>query len=444
MKKFVLWFTGPVYGIVEKHQANTIVYFLLLVMTICIILKPIASATNSEFPFLTTTLLIALLLMVYKFSKSSLLVGNLTTAVVYWAMFDLTFKSGGIYSLDLTGLFIIPLLALNVAGKKSGMAWAALCIIPILYHFYNAQNPIQSVYHREQTLNYETSYYLIINLVLLASPMALALLFFRLNSSLITELNNRNIELDNTNGTLANQTKQLTATKDELEESNKLLKKYAHATSHDLKQPIRTIASFTQLLKRELKSKNNNQEKITNYLNQIEEGSIRMNSQIVEILKFSNEPNIDTEKKIDLKQKINQVISDLAYQIGDQKIQITIADLPKIHGLESNIYKVFQNLISNSIKYRDVSRELIINIYGSEKEDFYTFCVKDNGIGIPKNKLKEVFEKGKQINTKNEGGGIGLDTVKLIIENKGGKIWVESEIGKGSNFCFSYPKGDLD
>jgi len=440
MKKFVLWFTGSIEGIVEKHQATSVVYFLLLVMISCIILKPIADSNNSQFPFLTTTILVAILLVVYKFTKSSLLVGNLTTAVIYAAIFNLIFKSGGLYSNDLSGLFIIPMLALNVAGKKSGIIWACLCLIPIFYHFYLALDPIQNALYREQTLAFQREYYLHINLTLLVLPMSLVLLFLRLNGSLLKELESKNKEFDYTNATLASQTEQLTNTKNKLQESNKLLKKYAHATSHDLKQPVRTIVSFTQLLKRELQNENNDKEKVSAYLNQIEEGSTRMNTQIVEILNFSNQPNIDIDTQIDLNEIIKQVITDLTHQIGDQKIQFTIAELPKVSGLNSNIYKIFQNLISNAIKYKDPSKDLVINIYGSENKELYTFSIKDNGVGIPTNKLDKIFDKGIQLDSNVEGGGIGLDTVKVFVEKKGGKLWVESELGKGSTFYFTCPK----
>lgn len=440
MNKLVHWFSGPIEGIVEKHQAKSIVYFLIFLLLVAIILKPFASILNSEFPFLIAIALIAFLLILYKFTKSNFIVGNLVTLVLYVSMFDLTFKSGGLYSIDLAGLVLVPVIALNTAGKKSGMFWLFLCTIPIIYHYYAALDPDVSNLHREKTLTYDNGYYFLLDLVLLLLPTSLIFLYVRLNGTLLDEIANRNTKLDLANETLENQTHQLTNTKNELEVSNTLLKKYAHATSHDLKQPLRTIASFSQLLNRELQNDKLNKKKISSYLNQIEEGSIRMNSQIEEMLSFSNRSTNKLNQEIDVKKTINEVIVDLAHQIGTNKVQITIGEMPKLYGLKSSIYKIFQNLISNSIKYKDPSRDLIVNIYASEKENIYTFCVKDNGKGIPANKVDAIFDKGIQLDSGTEGSGIGLDTVQQLVKNQGGKIWVESEFGKGSNFCFTYPK----
>jgi len=257
---------------------------------------------------------------------------------------------------------------------------------------------------------------------------------------LVNEVSKRNNELDEANEILANQTIQLTHTKTELENSNNLLKKYAHATSHDLRQPIRTIASFTQLLNRELDQDAPNREKINGYLNQINEGSSRMNTQVEEILSYSKKSQEDLNQEIDVKLTIDQVIADLAFQIKESNIQLRVSDLPIIQGVPSTIYKLFQNLISNSIKYKHPKRDLTIDIAAKEAPELWTFSVKDNGIGIPSDKIENIFKKGTQLNPQKEGAGIGLNTVKEFIENMGGKIWVQSELGKSSTFNFTYPK----
>lgn len=440
MKKLLQWFTGPIDEIVERHQARSIVIFLLSIIMISLILMPFSNSFGSEFPFPATIIVTTFLLFLFKITKSNLIIGNLSALLIYVAIFDLSFKSGGIYSLDISGLVLVPIIAINMAGWRSSMAWTFACIIPIIYHYNSSLDYENLQLYKEQILSFDMNYFLMLHLVLLLLPMLMVFLYIKLNVTLVNEVKNRNNDLDEANEILANQTIQLTQTKNALEDSNSLLKKYAHATSHDLKQPIRTIASFTQLLNRELEKEKPNKENLQGYLKQISEGSIRMNSQIEEILSYSKNSQNDLNQKTDVNKIIDEVIADLAFQIKESNLQLKTTDLPIINGVPSTIYKLFQNLISNAIKYKHPERDLTLDIAVKEESEAWTFTIKDNGIGIPSDKYEAIFKSGIQLDPKKEGAGIGLNTVKEFVEKIGGKIWVYSQEGFGSTFNFTYPK----
>jgi len=440
MNNFLLWLTGPVDDLINRSRARTIVIFLLMIGLLSLVLQPIGAKAGSEYPFGLTSIMCFVLLALYKLTSNTVLVGNLSVFLFFIAIFNLSFHSGGIFSLDMAGQILVPILALNVVGKKSGIIWTVVCILPILYHYYLSLDPEIMKMYRDQTLAYELQYYLTFQISLLILPMILVLLFYRLNKALVEEVRKSNNELDQANEILANRTTQLTSTKTQLEKSNNLLKKYAHATSHDLKQPIRTIASFTQLLNREIKNENPSQAKIQDYLKNINEGAGRMNMQVEEILEYSKKNLANLNQSLDVNVIVQEVISDLAVQFENHKVQLNLSKLPIIYGLRSTIYKIYQNLISNSIKYKHPTRELVLTLSVEQKEDFWIFCLSDNGIGICSEKIDHIFQKGFQVNSNHEGLGIGLCTVRDLVEDFGGRIWVQSEKGHGSSFYFTYPK----
>jgi len=121
MKKLVHWFTGPIEGIVERYQALSIVIFLATLIVVSIVLWPISVKFESEFPYLFVITFCGALLILYKLTKSNLLVGNLTALLIYLAIVNLTFQSGGVYSLDLSGVILIPIIAINMAREIDGI-----------------------------------------------------------------------------------------------------------------------------------------------------------------------------------------------------------------------------------------------------------------------------------------------------------------------------------
>jgi len=223
-----------------------------------------------------------------------------------------------------------------------------------------------------------------------------------------------------------------------LKEKNNQLQQFSFAASHDLKEPVRTICSFSSLI---LKSNNENlDDRGKEYLNFVIDASQRMWDLINGLSKYTEVGKEQTTTDTDIKKLIDHICLDLNAQIKEKQVNFVIDPLPTIRGLKLELRQLFQNLISNAIKYRNPDRALQINITFSESKSDWIFSVMDNGLGIsPENRYK-IFNMYDQIDENKDGVGIGLNTCKQIVDSYGGEIWVESELGKGSAFKFSLPK----
>ena len=233
---------------------------------------------------------------------------------------------------------------------------------------------------------------------------------------------------------------QLKETITELERSNEELQSFAYITSHDLQEPLRNIASFAQLLQGRYKGKLD--EDADEFLNFMVEGAIRMKNMIQGLLEYSRIDKTDTGfKETNMNLKVEKAIENLQSIINESSAEITHDNLPAVVANPNQMIRIFQNLISNAIKFRKPQYPPKIHISCKKKKDEYIFSVSDNGIGIEKQYIDRIFEVFKRLHTMDEyeGTGIGLAIVKRIIEHHGGKIWVESELGKGSTFYFTLP-----
>ncbi|MGV9199012.1 MAG: sensor histidine kinase [Promethearchaeia archaeon] len=233
---------------------------------------------------------------------------------------------------------------------------------------------------------------------------------------------------------------ELMKTIQDLERSNKDLENFAYVVSHDLKQPLTTIIGYINLLEEIQSGKINSDPKKA--IIQIKNGSKYMSEMIDDLLTYSRVGNSESEKeKIDLNEIIEEVKRNLHFIIEKNNAKIISENLPNISGNHTQIVQVFQNLIENGIKFRRES-DPIIKIKCEKKEDRWEFCISDNGIGVERENFKKIFRIFRRVpSDKNKitGTGIGLSVCKKIIESLGGRIWVESEYGKGSNFYFTIP-----
>ncbi len=241
---------------------------------------------------------------------------------------------------------------------------------------------------------------------------------------------------------IENNMKQLNAKNLELEkyiESNLQLENFAYIASHDLQSPIRTIISFSQLLKRSTKHKLDDNE--LEYLDFIVEASRNMKQLVEDLLAYSL---VDTQKHLpvdfDLHKLLEAIQLDLHTTIKDKKGEIKLENIPtEFHADKTRIRQLFQNLISNAIKFTSPNTSPKITISCEVQTDCYYFKVADNGIGIPKEYHEKIFLLFKKLhnNTTYKGTGIGLALVKKIIDQHNGKIWLDSTAGKGTTFHFT-------
>lgn len=238
---------------------------------------------------------------------------------------------------------------------------------------------------------------------------------------------------------------------EEIEEKNKELQKYldsniqlenfAYVASHDLKQPLRTIISFSELL--HSKKADQLDEDANKYINFILESSQRLNALISDMLAYSVIGTAGKKEAINPKIIIPQVLNDLSAQINQSNATIEIGKLPStIMVFKSEFISLIQNLVSNSVKYckEDINPE--IKISSHDAGDKWKFSIADNGQGIKQEHLKRIFGMFQrlEVNTKTSGTGIGLAHCKKILELHKGEIWAESEFNVGTIFNFTIPK----
>lgn len=239
--------------------------------------------------------------------------------------------------------------------------------------------------------------------------------------------------------------------KDELEEQKKLLEKanqeldsFVYTASHDLRAPLRAISSFSSFLEEDYKDKIDAQGK--DHLSEVRKGAERMSRLIDDLLKLSRISRIKNPyEDVNIQELINSVIERIKFDIEQYKVDLSIQkDIPTVRCDRIKMTEAFLNLINNAIKFssKNNKENPKVEIGYEDRNEFHQFFVKDNGIGIDPKYHKQIFGIFQRLHTEKEyeGTGAGLSIVERIIDGHGGKIWVESEVGKGATFYFTIPK----
>lgn len=228
-----------------------------------------------------------------------------------------------------------------------------------------------------------------------------------------------------------------------LEQSNKELQQFAYVASHDLKEPLRMITSFLQLLERRYSDQLD--QDANDFIGFAVEGAKRLDNMINDLLEFSRVTRKEIEfNKVDLNNVLEQSSLNLKLAIENNYAEITYNTLPTICADENLMILLFQNIISNSIKYRQ-NETPKINISATKESYQYIFAIKDNGIGMSSEHLDRIFTIFQRLHTKDEyeGTGIGLAIAQKIVHQLGGNIWAESDLGMGSIFYFTIPENSI-
>ncbi len=227
----------------------------------------------------------------------------------------------------------------------------------------------------------------------------------------------------------------------EIEKKNIELENFTHIASHDLQEPLRTIFSFVQLLEKSAGKFLDNESR--SYMLHIKDGVNRMGSLVNDLLTYSKVRScIEPFNELDCNYTIAHVLKLLDAVIKENNVTINCGPLPLIKGEATQIIQLFQNILTNAIKYHSMDVSPILDIDVVSQENYWLFSLRDNGIGIDSENLVTIFTPFTRLHSNREytGTGIGLANCKKIIENHGGSIWVESQPGKGSIFYFTLPK----
>lgn len=223
--------------------------------------------------------------------------------------------------------------------------------------------------------------------------------------------------------------------------ANADLEQFAHSASHDLREPLRSIGLYSDMLSRrysDVLSQEGNE-----YLRVIHSSSRRMDALLTDLLEYAHASSIAEEalQPIEALGPLQTALANLAGAVEESSAVITVGELPEVRIRESHLSQVFQNLIANAIRYRKQHERPLIHVSAERKGGCFIFAVTDNGIGVPDAYKEKIFGIFKRLHSYSEypGTGMGLAICQRIVERYHGRIWVESEPGKGSSFLFSLP-----
>ncbi len=229
---------------------------------------------------------------------------------------------------------------------------------------------------------------------------------------------------------------------EELRRANEDLHQFAYSASHDLKEPLRMVALYTQFLKRRYADRLD--QEALEYIDFAVDGARRMDRLVHDLLEYTQAVHMDDDspiRPVDVQLIFDQTVGNLHASIEESRATITNSKLPVIVWRETHAMQVMQNLIGNALKYRRNGQAPIIHVSAESSGKIWQFAVRDNGIGVDAQYHERIFGIFKRLhgNDKYEGTGIGLAICQKVIERNGGKIWIESVLNHGSTFYFTCP-----
>jgi signal transduction histidine kinase len=368
--------------------------------------------------------------------------GNLVLSCNYVAIGAMIFitaqipQTGGVFSDNISWMIVVPFYIFTILGIRWAMPWI------IIMHFIFLAVYIYGKYHPSiNVVSQDDDYYFASYSGLSVLLFGFMYLFEKSQTKVLTELNEKNIILEKQQIEIVEQSDALRLKDEKLRKSNADLQNFAYSASHDLKEPLRMIGMYTQLLQRRIAPTLD--ERSEEYMFYMTDGVKRMQKLLDDLLLYSRLGKNDNDvQDVDINQTILLVIYNLTVTIKETNTAIIFSNLPTICASSTEMMQLFQNMIANSIKFRraDVAPEIMI--IHSERENEHVITLQDNGIGIKEEYKEKVFNIFTKLHSTSqyEGSGIGLATCKKIVEEMGGRMWLTSQEGVGTKFYFTFPK----
>ncbi len=339
--------------------------------------------------------------------------------------------AGGVFGESLHWLVLLPLFSLILADKQQAKLWLIGCSIYLAYLSYDSHKNMESMITALRLTN--PVYTFLSCILVLIIIYTLVDMQQATQAMIINKLNEKNQELEEQKAVLI-------AKEELLSKTNKELETFAYAASHDMKEPLRMIGMYTQLLNKRLKGievKDKDE-----FMGYVTDGVHRMESMLDDLLSYSR-----IGKSVDYKMHcINDLLliveRNLAVKIRETNTVIVKNDLPTLEIPVTEFTQLFQNIIANGIKFAKADVAPSIQINYTLKNKKHRFEILDNGIGIAEKFHDRVFNIFERLHSHADikGSGIGLATCKKVVEQMNGKIWVESIEGVGTNIIFEIPQ----
>jgi signal transduction histidine kinase len=383
------------------------------------------------------------LIVLFKKIANFVVAGNLIAAALATPIALFVPETGGLHSDNLLWLIIAPLVALLFGNRKSGVVWLVLLLI---FTTYLWQHDAEFQYTKLNPAVGNADYYFISYFFLFAAIFFIVMIFESGQLLIIKMLQEQKAILKSQSEQINKKNRELQVIENRLNESMRELENFAFAASHDLKEPLRMIGMYTQLLKKRIggQLEGSNAE----FMGYVTDGVGRMQVLLDDLLKYSRLGKEEQDiRNVDLNNTLFLVVHNLTAAMKETDAAIIVTPLPTILASSVEMTQLFQNLIANAVKFRRKDASPMIEIRVNDfSQTEYHFMVADNGIGIPEHHRDRVFNIFERLNSRTdyEGSGIGLATCKKIVKNAGGDIWLESTEGVGTTFFFTLPKPCLN
>ena len=396
-------------------------------------------------PIAASIILMAVFIVVYRRYGNLIVSGNLLVGLIAAGMLSTMFTTGGLYSDNLMWMTLVPIIAFLFTSRAWGMVWSVAVVLLLVTLYVLEVNAEQS--YRFQNLALGAEYFFVSYLGLFAGLFGTILLFVRGNDDILAMLRRTTIALGKEKRRVEDQNRALTKQERELKRSNRDLEVFAYVASHDLKEPLRMINSYTQVLQRNVGPTLSLKDQ--EYMGYVREGASRMQVMLDDLLAYSRLGREHGEDKpVDLAGVLQIVRNNLKVRLEETGGEILDnGDLPSVLARPTQLVQVFQNLIANALKFHreGVPPRVRVTTRPDGGGGEFVIAIEDNGIGIRGEDLGSIFGVFQRLHSRDrfEGSGIGLATVQRIVDGLGGRIEVASVVGEGSTFQIALPGGRL-